>query len=120
MFKVSGSVLGKDSEILEDADVMVLGSTLATAKTTTDEDGRFALTVDSPSTVLSVGKMGYVTQVITAKDLNDFGIVYLDYGITVRTKPKNNNMLLAIVAAAFITTAVVVYRKNRAKPIKIK
>lgn len=120
MYKVSGSVSGKDSEILEDADVMVLGTKLASGKTRTDEDGRFVLTVDSPSTVLSVGKIGYITQVITAKDLNDFGIVYLDYGITVRTKPKNNNVLLAIVAAVFITTAVVVYSKNRAKPIKIK
>lgn len=117
MYKVSGSVLASDMAWIPDADVFEVGSD---SKTKTDYGGEFSLNVKSSDSQISIGKMGYITQIMTAKDLNDFGIVYLDYGITVRTKPKNNNVLLAIVAAVFITTAVVVYSKNRAKPIKIK
>lgn len=120
MYKVEGSVLTSESEILTNVDVTEFNIGGVFNQTTTDEDGKFSMYVSSPSTDVHIGKIGYKTQVVKASELNNFGISYLDEAIVVRTNKKNNNLMLIFIAAGIITTGVVIYNYKRAKPIKIK
>src|SRR5689334_4764374 len=68
---VTGRVLGPSNEPISGASVVVKGTTTGT---TTDEQGRFRITVPNDQSILTISYLGYNTQELSVSGVSDLNV----------------------------------------------
>lgn len=127
MYKVTGSILSDDSEILTGVEIAEVNEFMfpTGAKTETDADGKFTINLQSERSSITISLIGFIPQMITGKDFMKDSLLYLSPAITVKGKKDSNVLLYGLLTASLITILVMATRpeakpKSAPKQIKIK
>ena len=120
---VSGSTLSNEMGILSEVNIQVVGENRSI---TSDNNGRFAISVNGPSSVLRFTHAGYDYDEISANEFNVLGYILLfptsldEVEIINTTKPKEDNSLLVVlsIAAAFFIGKAFSSSNSKAKAVK--
>lgn len=119
-FKIEGSVLSEESDVLAGATVHEInefGFPVANYKT--DNDGKFSLNVASKDSLIRFKHFGYNDLEMKASEF--YSVAYLKPAVNIVVAGKNSNTLLyVLLAAAALTAIYYATRPKKPQPKKVK
>ena len=118
MYKVKAELLSDDLIIIDQyAAILILNSGLSPIVV---NNGSINIDVPNENSKLQIEVFGYVPKVVSAKEINSVGTVYLTEMIVIKTKPKESDNTLLYILGAIGVTGILYYATQNPTPKTVK